>query len=125
MGLVGGFGPSYGFLDVGLGHPRLLEVSVVPVRPMPQLCVLLLRSSTVEIAASPPAVRPWPELTLQLHQAPDPGAVGTEVGLDVGGRRTDGGQVDAKQIRAPLQRRRDRPAQIRVVPSPHRTRLSN
>jgi hypothetical protein len=104
---------------------RLLEVSVVLVGPMPQLHVLLLRSSTVEIAASPPAVRPWPELAFQLRQTPNPGAVGTEVGLDVGGRRTDGGQVEAKQLRAPLQRRCDRPTQIRVVPSPHRTRLSN
>jgi hypothetical protein len=27
-----------------------------------------------------PAIRLWPELELQLHQAPDPGAVGAEVG---------------------------------------------
>jgi hypothetical protein len=45
--------------------------------------------------------------------------------LDVGGRLTDGGQVDAEQLRAPLQRRRDRPAQVRVVPVPHQTRVSN
>src|SRR5829696_4893606 len=44
----------------------------------------------------------WPELPLQLHKAPDPGAVGTEVGLDVGGRRLNGGHVDAEQLRAPL-----------------------
>ena len=37
-------------------------------------------SSTVEVAASPPAVHLWPELSLKLHQAPDPGAVGAEVG---------------------------------------------
>jgi hypothetical protein len=80
---------------------------------------VLLRSSTVEVAASPPAVRLGPELAFQLHQAPDPGAVGAEVGLNVGGRRTDGGQVDAEQLSAPLQRRRDRPAQVRVVPGPH------
>jgi hypothetical protein len=83
------------------------------------------RSSAVEEAASPAAVRLWSELVLQLHQAPDPCAVGTEVGLDVGGRHLNGGQVDAKQLRAPLQRRRDRPAQVRVAPSPHRGRLSN
>jgi hypothetical protein len=59
-----------------------------------------------------PAIRLWPELELQLHQAPDPGAVGAEVGLDVGGRLLDRGQVDTQQLRAPLQRRRDRPARV-------------
>jgi hypothetical protein len=54
----------------------------------------------------------------QLHQAPDPGAVGADVRLDLGGQLADGGQVDAEQLRAPLQRRRDRPAQVRVVPGP-------
>jgi hypothetical protein len=44
----------------------------------------------------------------QLHQAPDPGAVGAEVGLNLGGHILDGGQIDAQQLRAPLQRRRDR-----------------
>jgi hypothetical protein len=29
------------------------------------------------------------------------------------------GQVDAEQLRAPLQRRRDRPSQVRVIPGPH------
>jgi hypothetical protein len=90
-----------------------------PGRADSWLYVLLPRSSTVKVAASPPAVRLGPELTLQLHQAPHLGAVGTEVGLDVGGRRTDSRQVDAEQLCAPLQRRRDRPAQLRVVPSPH------
>jgi hypothetical protein len=82
--------------------------------------VLLPRSSTVEVAAAPPAVRLRPELAFQLHQAPDPGAVGADVGLDVGGRFIDGGEVDAEQLRAPLQRRRDWPSQARVVPRPHR-----
>jgi hypothetical protein len=71
--------------------------------------VLPLYSSTVEVAASPPAVRLGPELAFQLHQAPDPGAVGANVGLDVGGRRNDGGRVDAEHLCALLQRRRDRP----------------
>ena len=83
------------------------------------------RSSTVEISAAAPAVRLGSELALQLHQAPDPGAVGAEVGLDVGGRGTDGGQVEAEQLRALLQRCRDRPAHIQVVPGPHRDRISN
>jgi hypothetical protein len=56
-----------------------------------------LGSSTVEVAAPAAAVRLGPELALQLHQAPDPGAVGADVGLDVGGRLPDGGQVDAEQ----------------------------
>jgi hypothetical protein len=81
--------------------------------------------STVEVAAPPPAVGPGPELSLQLHQAPDPAAIGTDVRLDFGGRLAQAGQVDAEQLRAPLQRRRDRPSQARVVPGPHRPRLSN
>jgi hypothetical protein len=96
-----------------------------PGRADAWLHVLRPRSSAVEVPASPPAVRRRSEQAFQLHQAPDPGAVGAEVGLNVGGRLVDGGQVDAEQLRAPLQRRRDRPAQIRVVPSPHRSRLSN
>jgi hypothetical protein len=64
-----------------------------------------VRSLSVEVAAPPPPVHLWPELALQLHQAPDPGAVGTEVGLNVGRRLLEGGQLDAKQLRAPLQRR--------------------
>jgi hypothetical protein len=48
--------------------------------------------------------------SVQLYQAPDPGAVGAEVGLDVGGRLAGGGQVDAEQLGAPLQRRRIRGA---------------
>jgi hypothetical protein len=82
-------------------------------------------SSTVEVPAPAPSVRLGPELAFQLHQAPDPGAVGADVGLDVGGRLTDDGQVEAEQLRAPLQRRCDRPAQVRVVPGPHRSRVSN
>jgi hypothetical protein len=39
-----------------------------------------------------------------------PGAVGAQVGLDIRGRLLDGGQIDAEQLRAPRQRRRDRPA---------------
>jgi hypothetical protein len=82
------------------------------------------RSSTVEVAASPRAVRLGLEVAFQLHQTPDPGAIGTELGLDVGGRLTDGGQVDAEQLCAPLQRRCDRPAHVRScqVPTTRRRR---
>jgi hypothetical protein len=97
--------------------------SEAPRAPRPSL--LLLRSSTIQVAASVPAVRLRPELALQLHQAPNPGAVGAEVGLDVGGHLANRCQVDAEQLCAPLQRRRDRPAHVRVVPGPHRARLSN
>jgi hypothetical protein len=64
--------------------------------------------SAVEVAAAPPAVRLGPELAFQLHQAPHLDAVGTEVRLNLGGQLADAGQVDAEQLRAPLQRRRDR-----------------
>src|SRR5215218_4000441 len=64
-------------------------------------------SATVEVPASPPAVCLGPELAFQLHQAPDPGAVGAEVGLDIDGRLPESGQVDAEQLRAPFERRRD------------------
>jgi hypothetical protein len=99
----------------GAGHPGRRSL----------MYALLPRSSTVEVAASPPAVRLWPKPALQLHQTPDSRAVGADVGLDVGGDLLEGGRVDAEQFRAPLQRRCDRPAQIWVVPSPHRHRLSN
>jgi hypothetical protein len=72
-----------------------------------------------------PAVRLGPELPLKLHEAPDPGAVGADVRLDVGGQLADGGEVDAEQLGAPLQRRRDRPAHVQVVPGPHQRRVSN
>jgi|SRR5215211_1721531 len=78
-----------------------------------------LRPSTVEIAATTSAVRLWPELPLKLHQAPDPGAVGADVRLDLGNQPADRSQVDAKEFCALLQRRCDRPAQVRALPSPH------
>jgi len=84
-----------------------------------------LNSATVDVTAPAPAGRLGSELAFQLGQAPDPGAVSAHIGLDVGGRLTDAGQIDAEQLRAPLQRRRDRPAQVQVVPGPHRTSVSN
>jgi hypothetical protein len=62
---------------------------------------------------------------LKLHEAPDLGAVHADIGLDVGGQLADGGQVDAEQFSAVLQRCRNRPAQVRVVPGPHRSSVSN
>jgi hypothetical protein len=58
--------------------------------------------STVEVAAPSPAVGRGPELSLKLGQAPDPGAVGAEVGLDLGRGLAEAGQVDAEQLGAPL-----------------------
>jgi hypothetical protein len=58
----------------------------------------------VKVAAPPSVVRLGPEPALKLHEAPDLAAVRADVGLDVGGRLLDGGQVDAEQFRAPLQR---------------------
>jgi hypothetical protein len=80
-------------------------------------------SSAVKVAAPAAAVRLGLELALKLHQAPDLSAVGTDVRLDLGGQLSGGGQVDAEQLRAALQRRRDRPAQVGLVPSPHRGRV--
>jgi hypothetical protein len=51
--------------------------------------VLLPRPSTVELAASPPAVHLWPDLAFQLHEAPDPGAIGSEVRLDLDGQTSE------------------------------------
>jgi hypothetical protein len=51
---------------------------------------------SVLVPASPPAVRLGSELAFQVHQAPDPGAVGAEVELDVRGRLAEGGQVDTQ-----------------------------
>jgi hypothetical protein len=79
--------------------------------------------SAVKVAAPTPAVRLGLELAVKLHQAPDLRAVGTDVRLNVDGQLADGGQVDTEQLRAPLQRRRDRPAQVGLVPSPYRGRL--
>jgi hypothetical protein len=75
--------------------------------------------SAVGVATPAPAIGLGPELPLKLHEAPDPGAVGADVRLDLSGQLADGGQVDAEQFRAPLQRRRDRPAQVWVMPGPH------
>ena len=72
-----------------------------------------------------PAVGLGSELPLKLHQAPDPGAVGAKVGLDLGSQLADGGQVDAEQPRTLPKRRCDGPAQVRVVPNPHRISVSN
>jgi hypothetical protein len=79
--------------------------------------------AAVQVAAPPPAEPFRSELPLQQHQAPHLGAVPANVRFDAGGQLADGGQVDAEQLRAPLQRRRDRPAHLWVVPRPHRSRL--
>jgi hypothetical protein len=102
-----------------------LERSYIPGRSLRSRCGGGRNPSAVDVAAPAPAVGLRPELPLQLHQAPDPGAVGADVGLDVASQPADGGQVDAEQLRALLQRRRDRPAQVQVVPGPHRTSVSN
>ena len=96
-----------GFLDVGVGHCGSWKCQSALVGPV----VLRPRSSTVEVAASAPAVHLWAELALQLRQAPDSGAVGAQVGLDLDGQLTDGGEVDPEQLRALFQRGRERSAQ--------------
>ena len=77
---------------------RLLGESVCWCRPLhpwgaPVILVgadswlygLLPHASTVQVAATPAAICRWPELAFQLHQAPEPGAVGAQVRLDLGG----------------------------------------
>ena len=54
----------------------------------------------IGLAVRGPAVHLRAQLALQLRQAPDPGAVGAEVGLDLGGQFVDGGEVNAEQLRA-------------------------
>jgi hypothetical protein len=91
----------------------------------PNLNKLPISLTAVDVAATAPAVRLRPELPLKLHQAPDPGAIGADVWLELGGQLADGSQVNAEQLCAPLQWRRDRPAQVRVLPSPHPDSLAN
>ena len=76
--------------------------------------------SAVEVAAPAPAIGLGSELAFELHEAPDPGAVGADIRLNVGGQLAECGQVNAEQLRAPLQRRRDQPAYVQVVPGLHR-----
>jgi hypothetical protein len=57
-----------------------------------------------DVAAPDPTVGVGPQVPLELHQAPDLGAVNSNVGLDVGGRLADGVEVDAEQLGALLQR---------------------
>jgi hypothetical protein len=71
-------------------------VAVILVGADAQLYVLLSRSSTVEVATSPAAVHLWAEQPLELHQAPDSGAVGADVGLDLGGCFVETDQVHAE-----------------------------
>jgi hypothetical protein len=91
--------------------------------PFPSLglCIVNRTASTVDVAAPPPPERIGAQLPLKLHEAPDLGAIRSDVGLDAGGHLADRGQVDAQQLRALLKRRRDRPAQLRVasIPRPY------
>jgi hypothetical protein len=70
------------------------------------------------VAAPDPPIGLRAELALELHEAPHLGPVDPNIGLDVGGRSGDGGQVDAEEFGAPLQRRGDRPSIGRVIRLP-------
>jgi hypothetical protein len=76
--------------------------------------------ATGDVATPDPPIGLEAELALELHETPDLGSVDPYTGLDVGGRLTDGGQVDVEELGAPLQRRGDRPSIGRVIrfPSP-------
>ena len=60
-------------------------------------------------------------MPLELHEAPDLDAVRADIGLDLSGHLADSGEVDAEQLCALLERRRERPAKVRVAcfPRPH------
>jgi hypothetical protein len=105
--------------------PAAWSDRATPARSLRSLCVGGRGSSTVDVAASAALVGLGPELPFKLHKAPDPGAICTDVRLNVGSQLADGGQVDAEQLGALVERCRNRPAQVRVVPGPHRNRLSN
>jgi hypothetical protein len=66
----------------------------------------------LDVAASLPDECLGVELALQLHRAPDLGAVCAQVGLDLGGQLADAGQVDAEQLRALRKRRGDRAGEV-------------
>ena len=102
------------FLDVGVGHCGSGKCRSAWSGPY----VLLPRSSTVEVAAGAPAVLLGAQLTLQLRQAPDPGAVGAEVGLHLGGESWTVARSTPSSWAHCLQRGRDRPAHVHVVPMP-------
>jgi hypothetical protein len=89
----------------------------MPTRSLRFRCIGGQGPPTVDVAAAAPAVRPGSELPVKPHQTPNPRAIGPDVRLRLGDRFADGGQVDAERLRAPLQRRRDRPA-----PRPGRAR---
>ena len=65
--------------------------------------------STADVAAPHVPVCLGTKAPLQLHQAPDLAAVDPDIRLDVGCCPLDGGEIDAEQLDAPLQRRGDRP----------------
>ncbi len=66
---------------------------------------------------------PW--LPLQLHEAPDLGAVRAAAANVEPYIRADGGQVDAEHLHAPVERRRDRLVEVGRVPRPHAGSVPN
>ena len=59
-----------------------------------------------------------PQVPLELYEAPDLRPVDPQVGFDEGGRRLDGGEVDAELLGGLLQRGGDRAGQGGVVGVP-------
>jgi hypothetical protein len=78
-------------------------------------------ASAGEVAAADPAVGVRAEVPLELHQAPDPGPVDPQIGLDVDGRLLEDDQIYTKQLGTASQGSSDRASQGRVVrfPSGH------
>ena len=61
-------------------------------------------SAAGDVAAPDPPIGLGTKSALELHEAPDLGPVDPDIGLDVGGRLPDGGQVDVEELGAALQR---------------------
>src|SRR5829696_96570 len=68
-----------------------------------------------DVAAADPAVSVRAKLPLELHQTPDFGAVDPDVGVDVGGRLPDGGEIHAQEFGAALKRGGDWPGEGGVM----------
>ena len=68
-------------------------------------------ASPGDVAAADPAIGVRAKLPLELHETPDLGAVDPDVGFDVDGRLSDGGEIHAEEFGAALKRGGDWPGE--------------
>jgi hypothetical protein len=69
---------------------------------------------TGEVATAALTVGVRMKVPLEVHEAPDLGAVHPQVGLHVGRRLVHGGKLNTQELGAPLQRGSHRPAEGRA-----------